>query len=73
MGPEDNMSAMTDNEVIELARKTRTELDSSTRYTPARATLLARMGVLYAELNRRGISDTVTEGHRRRINGLFLE
>ena len=70
MGPADNLSEMSDNEVIELARKTRQEMLSSHRGTAEYATILARMGVLYRELNRRGITDTVTEGSRRR---LFLE
>ena len=63
MGPwPAELADLDDNEVIERARNLRWELRRMSREHPGRDRLITQWGAVCRELNRRGMTDVVTEG-----------
>lgn len=63
MGPwPDETASLSDNEVIEQARRIYAQLQTTPRWAAENDDLIRAWGRICVEMGRRGISETVTEG-----------
>ena len=62
MGPHEPFAGKTDNEVLETARDVHARMTRADRDSDSYPDLLVAWREVCQEMNRRGMSDTVTEG-----------
>jgi hypothetical protein len=65
MGPRDELAQMTNNDVLTTARDVHVRMMSADRDSENYQELLVAWREVCQELNRRGMTDTVTEGDSR--------